>query len=55
MEDSKNNSISCNAIAYLDWYFGFGEGSEDLKACESWGIVEELIRIMKDKLDDDGK
>ena len=58
MEDFKEYQVNSD-INYLDWYFGpdnkHVDGMIDMQAIKSWGVVKELIKIMRDRLCDDGK
>ena len=59
MEDFEKNRVASD-INYLDWYFGpenmhVDDGIIDIQAIRSWGVVKELIKIMRDRLCDDGK
>ena len=58
MEDFEKNKVA-NDINYLDWYFDPENrhvgGMIGMQAIKSWGVVKELIKIMRDRLCDDGK
>lgn len=58
MEDFEKNRVASD-INYLDWYFNpenrHVDGMIDMQAIKSWGVVKELIKIMRDRLCDDGK